>query len=138
MNFFPRLPDAVHAGRAEDPDDASAASRRQHGPPRVRVPAPGAGVEVLVRVGVRVALEQLVAVPHHLVDGHPVVPHCGEHNGVLVRQVVVYRNPENRVTMIFPPVSDTFIIELGIVLVLTFLLSLVGLLVILDTDILDR
>ena len=34
-------PDAVHAGEAEDPDDAPAASSSQNRPPGLAVPAPG-------------------------------------------------------------------------------------------------
>lgn len=51
---------AVHGRRVEDPDDAPRARGRQNWPAVIRVVGPGAGVEILVGVGVGVALEELV------------------------------------------------------------------------------
>ena len=125
-----KVPDTVHAGRTEHPDDAPAAPRRQNWPARVTVPGPRARVEVLVGIGVRVALEQLDPVHHHLVDGDPVVAHRGEHHGVRVGEVVIDRDTKDWVTMVLTPIPDTFIVQFGIVL--TAGLPLLFLLVILD------
>jgi len=125
-----KVSDTVHAGGTEDPDDAPAATSGQDWPPRVTVPRPGARVEVLVGVGISVALEQLDTVRHHLVDGDPVVAHRGEHHGVRVGEMMVDGDSEYWMSMILPPITDTFVIQFWIVL--TTALPLLLLLVILD------
>ena len=64
--------DASHRGRAEQPHDAPSPGRGQQRLVGVRVVAPGTGVEVLLRVGISVTLEQLDVIfltnrktPHH-------------------------------------------------------------------------
>ena len=84
-----KVSDAVHTSRTENSDDATTASRCQDRSACITVPAPTAGVEVLIRVGVSIALEQLDAIRHDLVNGDPVVTHRGKHHWVTVRQMVV-------------------------------------------------
>ena len=49
--------DAVHGGRAEDANDSPGAGGRQQRLARVRIVRPGARVEVLVSVRIRVTLQ---------------------------------------------------------------------------------
>ena len=87
---------AVHGGRVEHPHDAPGSGRGQDRPAVVRVVGPGAGVEVLVGIRIRVTLEEfVVAGVHSLVEGDAVVAHRGEHGGLITAQVMVDAHPED-------------------------------------------
>ena len=91
-------------------------SRRQQGLVSIPVPAPGAGVEVLLWVRVGVALHQLDVRLLAPVNCHPIEAHGGEHDGcwplVLfildITNVVVDRAAKQRLVMVLLPVTYAF------------------------------
>ena len=79
----------------------------------IHIIAPGTRVEILIRIRVRVALDQLHPLRHRLVDGDPVEAHGGKDHRLTAVQVVVDGNTKQGMTVVLLPVAGVLVAEGG-------------------------